>query len=105
MFDLSSEEKRWTFAYRLLFTLAVIAVLGVFFLDYYYDNSSPLVANEGSGHIYPLFDKYHSRYVYLTKTQERIPPILVCVGAGSVLIGVIVDRKRKRLSARPNLND
>jgi hypothetical protein len=77
--------------------LAILAVLGVFGLDYYYGNSSPLVANEESGHIYPLFDKYHSRYVYVTKAEKTILPVLTCIGAGSVFCAVLVDLKRKRL--------
>jgi hypothetical protein len=97
-FDPPSELKTWSSVYRLLFAVAILAILGVFGLDYYYDRTCPLVANEESGHIYPLFDKYHSRYVYVTKTEKTILPILICIGAGSLFCGVLVDLKRKRLN-------
>jgi hypothetical protein len=79
--------------YGFLSVTAIVAVSCVFALDYYCDLTCPTSPSEGSGHVFPLFDKHHSRYVYVTAFEKDCIPILICVGVGCVFAGVFVSKK------------
>jgi hypothetical protein len=76
--------------YKPLFVTALLAVGSVFALDYYYDLTCPTARDELSGHVFPLFDKYHDRYVYLTAVEKDSIPILLCIGVGCIFVNILV---------------
>ncbi len=98
MADLRSKQRRWTLICRIFFATAISAALCTFALDYYYHYASPPSANEASGRTYPFFDKYDSRYVYVTRTEHDSIPFFICLGAISLVGAMLVDRKLRYIA-------
>jgi hypothetical protein len=76
--------------YTFFFVTAILAISSVFALDYYYDLNCPTARDGQSGHVFPLFDKYHDRYVYVTALEKSSVPILLFIAVGCVFMGVLV---------------
>jgi hypothetical protein len=67
----------------------------------HYDNISPTLADESSGHIYPRYDKIHGRYVYLDRAAKDSEVNFEWILVGLVLSCVLVGFKVNRLYKRP----
>jgi len=76
---------------KVLFIIGLLAGSAVFVLDYY-DVSRPTVPDERSGHVFPMFDKCHNRYAYVTALERRSLPVLLCIGVGCIFACVLASK-------------
>jgi hypothetical protein len=63
----------------------------------HYDNISPTFPDEASGHVYPRYDKFHGRFVYVDKAAKDSETNFLWILAGSFLCLCPVALKVKRL--------
>src|SRR5579864_5511629 len=100
--DLSQGQKRQMFAVALLFRVAVASFLIAGCLCLYYWYRCPVTPNPTSRHVYAFFDKIHSRYVYLTETENKVNDFALILGVICVFGSVAIDLNLKRSVARHN---
>src|SRR5579863_9219221 len=98
--DLEPPHKRWAILLGILIWTSASIFLLFMYTTIHYDNISPTVADESSGHIYPRYDKVHGRYVYLdraaTNSELKFEWILGGLGLCGILVGFKVNRLYKR---------
>lgn len=94
--DLTPREKMGMTAVKVLFRTAILSFIFLGALICYYGLTCPAIAQVESGHICPFFDKIFGRYVYVTRAEQEVWPILVYVGVGCVFACVLIDLDLKR---------
>jgi hypothetical protein len=94
---LQDRQNRWLSLLKVLIGLYLALFVWFAYSTIHYDNISPTVADEASGHIYPRYDKFHGRYVYLDKTAKDAELDWLWILAGSFLCLCPVVLKVKRL--------
>jgi hypothetical protein len=108
MADLTPQQKRLMWVYRLLFAAAFSSCVLLGCLTFYFGEECPRVADDSSGHVNPFYDKIHSKYVYLTDLENGSLHVLVSAGVACLFCAVLIDLKLKRSVSqthRENGND
>jgi len=96
MADLTPEQKQLMLGLKWLFRASILSFVLLGCLISYFYERSPTAPDILSGHVYPLYDKLHSNYVYLTQLQNILWSVLLCVGVGCVFCCIFIDFKLKR---------
>jgi len=96
MADLTPQQKQLMWVLKWLFRASIQSFVLLGCLTFYFYERSPTAADTTSGHVYPLYDKLHSRYVYLTELENNSMSVLLCMGVGCVFCGIFVDFSLKR---------
>jgi len=99
--ELTAWQKRDMSLITALFRAGVISFVCDLFLTVLCWMTCPTAASVESGHIYPLFDKIHSHFVYPTEIEHYVSRTLTCLGVACLFAGILIDFDLKRSVARP----
>jgi hypothetical protein len=86
---------------KILLGITLSIWLWFIYATIHYDNISPTVADESSGHIYPSYDKFHGRYVYLDRTAKNYELEIALAAGALFLCSALVILKVKGFSTKP----
>ena len=97
--DLQSLQKRWLTLYKILMRTMLLSFILFLCTVFHHDSVSPTAPDEVSGHIYPRYDKIHSRYVYIDKAAKNSESNFIWFLATFFICNLLVYLRLKRLQA------